>query len=52
MDLAIQIISNDKTVTNDTMVDLKEFNKQSLATKAKKENNPFLLCLQLKRLLI
>ena len=36
MDLAIQIISNDKTLRNDTMVDLKEFNNQSLATQAKK----------------
>ena len=36
MDLAVQIISNDKTVRNDTMVDLKEFNNQSQATQAKK----------------
>ena len=36
MDLAIQIISNDKTVRSDTMVDLTEFKNQSLATKAKK----------------
>ena len=31
MDFAIQIISNDKTVRNDTMVDLIEFNSQSVA---------------------
>ena len=36
MDLAIQTIANDKTVRNDTVHDLKEFNDQSLATQAKK----------------
>ena len=36
MELAMQIISNDKTVRNDTVNDLKEFNNQSLATQAKK----------------
>ena len=36
MDLAMQIISSDKTVTNDTIQDLKEFNQQSLTTQAKK----------------
>ena len=36
MDSAIQIIANDKTVRNDTLLDLKEFNNQSLATEAKK----------------
>ena len=36
MDLAIQKISDDKTVRNDTLVDLKEFNNQSLATQAKR----------------
>ena len=36
MDLAIQIIANDKTVRSDTVQDLKEFNSQSLATQAKK----------------
>ena len=36
MELAIQLISNDKTVRNDTVQDLKEFNKQSLTTQAKK----------------
>ena len=36
MELAMQFISNDKTVTNDTVQDLKEFNSQSLATQAKK----------------
>ena len=36
MELAMQIISNDKTGRNDTVQDLKEFNSQSLATKAKK----------------
>ena len=32
----MQIISNDKTVRNDTVQDLKEFNSQSLSTQAKK----------------
>ena len=36
MELAMQIISNDKTVRNDTIQDLKEFNQQSLTTRAKK----------------
>ena len=36
MELAIQIISNDKTVRSDTIQDLKEFNSQSLTTQAKK----------------
>ena len=36
MDLALQIISNDKTVRNDTMQDIKDFNNQSLTTQAKK----------------
>ena len=32
----MQIISNDKSVRNDTIQDLKEFNAQSLTTQAKK----------------
>ena len=36
MELAIQIKSNDKTVRNDTVQDLKDLNSQSLATQAKK----------------
>ena len=36
MDLAIQIIANDKTVRNDTVHDLKAINNHSLATQAKK----------------
>ena len=32
----MQIISSDKTVTNDTIEDLKDFNSQSLSTRAKK----------------
>ena len=31
----MQIISNDKTVRNDTIQDLKEFNSQSLSTQSK-----------------
>ena len=36
MDLAIQLIANDKTVRSDTVHDLKEFINQSLAAQAKK----------------
>ena len=36
MDLAIQIVANDKTVRNNTVNDLEEFNNQSLATQVKK----------------
>ena len=36
MELAMQIISNDKTVRNDTIQDLKDFNQQSLTAQAKK----------------
>ena len=36
MDLAMQIISIDKTVRNDTIEELKEFNSQSRTTQAKK----------------
>ena len=36
MELAMQIICNDKTVRNDTVQDLKEFLSQSLSTPAKK----------------
>ena len=36
MQLAIQIVSNDKTVRSDTVQDLMKFNNQSLATQAKK----------------
>ena len=32
----MEIISTDKTVRNDTIEDLKDFNSQSLATQAKK----------------
>ena len=36
MELAMQIISTDQTVRNNTIEDLKEFNSQSLSTRAKK----------------
>ena len=36
MELAMQIISTDKTVRNDSIEDLKEFKSQSLTTQAKK----------------
>ena len=36
MEITTQIISNDKAVRSDTVQDLKEFNQQSLSTRAKK----------------
>ena len=36
MELAIQLISSDQTVRNDTIQDLKDFSQQSLSTQAKK----------------
>ena len=36
MELAMQLISTDGTVRNDTIEDLKKFNSQSLTTQAKK----------------
>ena len=39
MDLAIQNNSNDQTVRNDTIQDLKEFHQQPLTTQAKKGSN-------------
>ena len=39
MELAMQLISSDQTVRNDTIEDLKDFNRQSLSTKAKKVNS-------------
>ena len=36
MELAMQIISNDKTARSDTIQGLKEFNQQSLTNQAKK----------------
>ena len=36
MDLVLQIISNDQTVRNDTIQDLKDFNSQSLTTQSRK----------------
>ena len=39
MELAMQIISKEKTVRSDAVQDLEKFNSQSLATQAKKANN-------------
>ena len=36
MELAMQLSSTDQTVRNDTMQDLRDFNRQSLSTQAKK----------------
>ena len=38
-ELAMEDISNEKTVRSDTRLDSKEFNNQSLATQAKKVSN-------------
>ena len=35
----MQIISNDKTVRSETMLDLRDFNDQFLTTQAKKKVN-------------
>ena len=35
----MQIISTDQTVRDNTIEDIKDFNSQSLSTRAKKENN-------------
>ena len=48
-DLAMQIISSDKTVRNDTIEDLKEFNTQSLTTQAKKGEQVLSLMPAIKR---
>ena len=36
MELAMQLVSTDQSVRSDTMQDLKDFNQQSLSTRAKK----------------
>ena len=41
MHLAIQIIANVKTVRNDTVKDLREFNNEHLASQAKKREQIF-----------
>ena len=49
MGLPIQKIPTDKTVRNDTIKDLKDFNNQSLTTQAKKGEHWSLGCQPLKR---
>ena len=39
MELAMQIISSDKSVRSNSLQDLKEFKSQSLLIQAKKEKN-------------
>ena len=51
LELAMQIISNDKTGRIDTIQDLKEFNSQPFSTEAKKVNNSLARCLLLRKLL-
>ena len=43
MELAMHIVSNDKTVRSDTVQDLKSFNSQSLSTQAKKREQLVLM---------
>ena len=52
MELALQIIPIHNTVIYDTMQDLKEFNKQSLATQARKGEQLVSMIPAIKRLLI
>ena len=52
MELAMQIISNDNSVRNDTIQDLKEFNQQSLTTQAKKGEQLVSMMPAIKKLLI
>ena len=52
MELAMQIISNDKTIRNDIIEDLKEFNSQSLTTQAKKGEHLVSLMPGIKKALI
>ena len=52
MELAMQIICNDKTVRIDTIQDLKDFKQQSLTTQAKKGEQLVSMMLLLKKLLI
>ena len=49
MELAIQIISNDKTVRSNTVQDLKDFKSQSLKAQAKKGTNKYPRCLLIKK---
>ena len=49
MELAKQIIFNDKTVKSHTVNDLKEFNNQSLATQAKKGEQLLSMMLAIKK---
>ena len=48
----MQIISSDQTVRNDTIEGLKEFNSQSLATKAKRGEELVSMMPAIKKLLI
>ena len=48
----MQIISTDKTIRNDTVQDLKEFNNQFLATQAKKGEQLVSMMPTIKNLLI
>ena len=45
MEVAMQIISNDKTGRSDTVQDLKEFNNRSLSTPSKKGEKRRTVCL-------
>ena len=49
MEIAIQFISNDKTVRSNTVQDLKDFNPQFLATQAKKGEQLVSMMLAIKK---
>ena len=49
MDLALQLVSTDQTVGNDTIEDLKDFNSQSLSTRAKKGEQLVRMMLAIKK---
>ena len=48
----MQLISNDQTVRNDTVQDLKDFNSQSLATQPKKGEQLVYMMPAIKKFLI
>ena len=52
MELAMQLISTDQTVRDKTIEDLKDFNSQSLSTRAKKGEQLVSMMPAIKKLLI
>ena len=52
MELAMQLISTDQTVRDDTIEHLKDFNSQSLSTRAKKGEQIITMMPAIKKALI